>query len=1147
MRKTITRALVTLLCLAMLASCVLTASAAGDFSDVKSSNWFYDYVTYMADKGIINGYPDGTFGPNKNVNRSEFVTMIVNTFGLTAEKSINFSDVSESNWYHEYYSKAAAQGFLGEVFTGSTMRPTDDLTREEAASLLMAYLDYPEDEKASTSEFEDYTDISTAYRNYVLQAAKAGIIVGFEEDGDYYFRPDETLTRAQAAKILSVAAGTIADSAVSNDLEFDESDNLIVTKACTIRNLTIPGNVIITEGVSTGTVSFVNCEIEGTVSLRGKATVSFSDGAVEKLNIDVASASVELKQAVEVAELNAYYSSASVDFYTNAVVEEFNVVSGSTGVTVSGTSGEIETLNVKANSFSSTITPDECNIDSSISATVGGVAYKDGVKGSIGVIWANDNEYLTFETYKDGSIKYYYTASSSAPSKTSFTTNYNNADHKDTVTAKAGKSDLATLSGESVSLEDFPYVVAALVDGTTVTSTPVVINREGSKYGFTVSPTLTLNGTYDQLKCTAVKAGTLYYYYTEDGTVPETYKAAENAYKTTLSAIKGTVDCTASAKTVNLKTVTAVENYGYCVFFYLGDDDTQYQPVIVERPYLTNGLSDEPYILISSEKDGKDTLVITAPSSATVKILYTNSTLNYTVSSFTTAYNAANKTPAAGEVKLAYSGSATANKEAKITLAKSDDVSTYKYAVVQYGSNLPIRVDRITDVDGFEGTTLPTVLKTTGKDIIVFNPIDETSYGSVVKYMYVSTNKGFTSDSFETTYKTIADNVKGEFSISDGTALEKESTKQSSNISEGYVAFMYISGGRAYQPVTVARSDAGTGFVGTPTASYDVDSATATLNFNAKVSFTLEYMILPKKNISTQSLTYMFESRGRDLDDIDEDGNTNDEFKIYTYNSTIVHGANSGTIDGVNKGDKYIALRAQKDSIKYTPLIIDISNIDDGIKKDSIIYVSSKNGVVKIELTASTDAIGKTFEYYYTKTEPKTTAAYNTIFKGSDPSGSVPITDGNMIVFEAGNWLDMADYVYLAYRVVDNAGNSMTPGYVTLPIECRANAHIAPDSTSKGVIHVTPKDTEKYVAYWFFSTTELNLTNDNFLSSYNSAKTGYKGIKNIESSAADMDVEDIQTDFKQPDDGKTVYKYVYVCLKDANGKYYQPIGKAISW
>lgn len=1141
MRKTLTRVFASLLCIAMLATCAFMASAAEEFSDVKSSNWFYDYVTYMASKGIINGYPDGTFGPNKNVNRSEFVTMMVNTFGLTAEKSISYNDVKSSNWYYDYYSKAAAQGFLTEVFTGNTMRPTEELTREEAAALLMAYMEYPEDEKASTSKFEDYDEISSSYKDYVLQAAKAGIIDGIEEDGDFYFRPDDTLTRAQAAKILSVAAGTIASSNVSNDLEFDESDNLIVTKACTIKNVEIPGNVIITEGV-TGTVNFNNCDIEGTVSVRSKANVVFSGGSVEELNLDAASAEIDVKQSVEVAVINVYNPNATVNFSTSASVEDFNVPSGSTGVSVTGTSGEIENLVVKANSFTSTITPDECEVDSSVSATIGGVAYKDGVKGAVSVVWTSGNEYLSFETYKDGTVKYYYTSATSAPTKTNFTTSYNNAELKYSVTAKKGVAVKELMYGEAVSLEDYPYVVAALVDGSTVVSTPVIVNREGSKYGFSVMPTLAISSNNDQLKGTAITSGTVYYYYTNESEAPSSYTEAMNFYKATPSTAKGTFDCTASSMTKTLKSVTAVEEYGYCVVFLTDTKNNQYQPIVIERPVQTNGLNTEPYILISDKEDGYDTLVITAPSSGTIKVLYTNSTLNYTVSSFNTEYSAASKT-ATGEFKCAYSGSATANKEVSIKLAKSADVNAegYDFAVIQYGSNLPVRVARIKDVDGFAGTTLPTVLKTTGKDIIVFTTVDETTYGNSVKYMYVSANKAYTSESFETMYKTVADNVKGEFEFDGDCYYEKFSEKQSSNISEGYVVFMFIGTGRAYQPVTVARGTIGTGFVGTPTASYDVDKTAASITFNAKIPFDLEYFVVDKNTYSTETLANMFNYK-RWPDDV-TDITVNSISK-----SSIDQGENKNvSITGVLKGDKYLAVRAKDANVKYTPTIISIVTVDDGIRGGDTPSVSfaSTNGMVEISIRASVDAAGKTFEYYYTNTKPETTANYNSIFRGNGPAGSVTITSSDtssVKTFEAGKWLDMAEYKYLAFRVVDSAGESMTPGYVTLPIIYRANASINADQSIQGQLNVSPCDTEKYTVYWFYSKTQLTVTKANFASTYSSSANNYcRGYKNIEAASAGSE-QNIQTDFSQPTGANaTTYKYIYVCLKDANNKYYQPV------
>ncbi|MBQ8004946.1 MAG: S-layer homology domain-containing protein, partial [Clostridia bacterium] len=157
MRKTIRRVSIALLCVLMLATSALSVIAAPTYNDVKTDDWYYEFVTYMSGKGIINGYPsDNTFRPNNYVKRAEFIKMMILTFGLTDETAVSYTDVKD-HWSYEYYRKAAAQGFLTEVFTSKTvMDPEKYLTREEAAALLMAYMSYAEDEKASESYFADY-------------------------------------------------------------------------------------------------------------------------------------------------------------------------------------------------------------------------------------------------------------------------------------------------------------------------------------------------------------------------------------------------------------------------------------------------------------------------------------------------------------------------------------------------------------------------------------------------------------------------------------------------------------------------------------------------------------------------------------------------------------------------------------------------------------------------------------------------------------------------------------------------------------------------------------------------------------------------------------------------------------------------------
>ncbi|PID70736.1 hypothetical protein CSB37_01470 [bacterium DOLZORAL124_38_8] len=103
----------------------LSADAAStSFPDVKEGAWFYDYVNTMADKGWINGYPDGEFKPGNTINRVELAKMVVNAFGI--EKNTagapHFSDVTEDAWFFDYvetlYNNNIMKGFADGSFRG---------------------------------------------------------------------------------------------------------------------------------------------------------------------------------------------------------------------------------------------------------------------------------------------------------------------------------------------------------------------------------------------------------------------------------------------------------------------------------------------------------------------------------------------------------------------------------------------------------------------------------------------------------------------------------------------------------------------------------------------------------------------------------------------------------------------------------------------------------------------------------------------------------------------------------------------------------------------------------------------------------------------------------------------------------------------
>ena len=148
--------------LAILTVCSLavTIGAANvTFTDV-SGHWAWTggQISYLVDKDVLNGYKqsNGTykFMPDGEVTRAEFIKMLDETFGLTATTYISYSDVKSTDWFYTYFAKAAAQGYL--LNYGSSVSPNGKITREEAISLLVRYLDLPANEKADVSYFSDY-------------------------------------------------------------------------------------------------------------------------------------------------------------------------------------------------------------------------------------------------------------------------------------------------------------------------------------------------------------------------------------------------------------------------------------------------------------------------------------------------------------------------------------------------------------------------------------------------------------------------------------------------------------------------------------------------------------------------------------------------------------------------------------------------------------------------------------------------------------------------------------------------------------------------------------------------------------------------------------------------------------------------------
>lgn len=173
------------------------------FSDVSKAHWAFEYIAEMANRGVISGYPDGTFLPENQVQRAEFAKIMVNAAGLRAVNNnvSSFIDVYTSDWYCPYVE--TAKDYLAGYMTNSGMiyKPETPALREDIAVTLVKLKGYDISlaDESILAMFTDTYSISDSAKSYVAVAVERGLISGYE---DKTFRGKSTISRAEAATLL---------------------------------------------------------------------------------------------------------------------------------------------------------------------------------------------------------------------------------------------------------------------------------------------------------------------------------------------------------------------------------------------------------------------------------------------------------------------------------------------------------------------------------------------------------------------------------------------------------------------------------------------------------------------------------------------------------------------------------------------------------------------------------------------------------------------------------------------------------------------------------------------------------------------------------------------------------------------------------
>jgi hypothetical protein len=198
--------LVVFLVLAAFMFTMVGSASAATFTDVSGNGVEASAIYKLTSLGIIDGYPDGTFGAEKTITRAEFAKIAVYMAGMQAVANgmqgtpSSFKDVSSDFWANGWINVAAAQGFV-KGYPDGTFKPQAQITQAEVITVLLRLLGYN----------DNLPGVWPA--NYIAKAANLGIL-------------DDITFLANAAATRGTVAILGADTLDQNVMVYEASNNL---------------------------------------------------------------------------------------------------------------------------------------------------------------------------------------------------------------------------------------------------------------------------------------------------------------------------------------------------------------------------------------------------------------------------------------------------------------------------------------------------------------------------------------------------------------------------------------------------------------------------------------------------------------------------------------------------------------------------------------------------------------------------------------------------------------------------------------------------------------------------------------------------------------------------------------------------------
>ena len=247
----------------LVSTMVLSSTPALIWASDYENHWAAEAIDRWKDRGIVDGFEDGSFKPNEAITKAQFAKILTEIFGLTETKEAKaYQDVSADKWYSEYISKISDAGIMYEE--GEKFNPNAFITREEAAyALANAYKLSPH--ATQSKVFADEANISSWALEAIAAMYDEGYIRGANEGK---FNPKGSLTRAEMITMLDRMNSDVIHT--KGTYSKDVNGNLVVnTRDVELKDMTISGNLYLAQGIGDGDITLDNITVKGQVFVEG--------------------------------------------------------------------------------------------------------------------------------------------------------------------------------------------------------------------------------------------------------------------------------------------------------------------------------------------------------------------------------------------------------------------------------------------------------------------------------------------------------------------------------------------------------------------------------------------------------------------------------------------------------------------------------------------------------------------------------------------------------------------------------------------------------------------------------------------------------------------------------------------------------------